>query len=88
MHPHYVEQDFTSDELAHFTLTRDELWASETTNHSDALKKEDELIKQYQSNNPAKGYNRRPKFPGAEYPKGDVERLPRKAQKGKMTTAQ
>jgi hypothetical protein len=74
VHPYYVEQDFTPDELAHFTLTRDEIWASETAMHSDALKKETELIKEYQSNDPKIGYNRRPKFPGAIYPKGDVIR--------------
>ena len=54
--------DFTREERRSFTITRDILWESETASHSEVTQKESEFIKLYQSNDPAVGYNRWPKF--------------------------
>jgi hypothetical protein len=75
VHPHYVEKDFTLEQLRNFTLTREYLWESETATHSEARAKELELIRSHQSNNPDVGYNRSPRLPGADYPRGGVKRL-------------
>jgi hypothetical protein len=67
---HYIEQDFTTDQMQKITLTREILWESETATHAEARTKENELIRQYRSNDPAVGYNRTPRLPGAVYPAG------------------
>jgi hypothetical protein len=58
----YIEQDFTPEELADFTLRRQYLWESETATHKEALAKEREFIRSLQSNDPNIGYNRHPKL--------------------------
>lgn len=57
-----VGKDYTFEELADFTIKREIIWHSEDSTDSDVNKKEVELILEYQSNNPAIGYNRWPKF--------------------------
>jgi hypothetical protein len=58
----FIAKDFTREERRSFTITRDILWESETASHSEVSQKEIELIKRYQSNDPAVGYNQSPKF--------------------------
>jgi len=58
----YIEKDFTWEELQDITLRKEILFSSEDISESDLSKKESELIVQFGSNNPAKGYNILPKF--------------------------
>lgn len=57
-----LENDFSKDEKKDFTIRREILWESGTATDEEVNKKEVELIKKYQSNNPLVGYNRWPKF--------------------------
>lgn len=57
-----LERDFTDQEKTIFTITREILWKSENASDEDVNKKEVELINKFQSNDPALGYNRWPKF--------------------------
>ena len=47
-----------------YTVRKEILWESETATESELAQKEIEMIRKYQSNNPAIGYNRWPKFKG------------------------
>jgi len=58
----YLEKDFTWEELQDITLRKEILFSSEDISESDLSKKESELIVQFGSNNPEKGYNILPKF--------------------------
>lgn len=58
--PDRVEQDFTREELADFTLRREILF--EGTDKLEVGRREMELIVELEANNPEKGYNRLPKF--------------------------
>jgi len=55
-----VEQDFTNEQLADFTLRKQILFESD--DQAEKRKMEEELIKALGANNPAVGYNRSPKF--------------------------
>lgn len=57
-----IELDFSNEERMSFTITKEILWQSEEATKQEVLKKEIELIRQYQSNNPEIGYNQSPKF--------------------------
>jgi len=57
-----VEQDFSDEEKRDITIRREILWQSETASDKDVNKKEVDFIREFQSNNPAKGYNRWPKM--------------------------
>jgi hypothetical protein len=57
-----VAEDFTRDERYVFTITRDILWESEDATKSEIDAMERRAILEFQSNNPAIGYNRWPKF--------------------------
>jgi hypothetical protein len=57
-----IEQDFTRDQMRDFSIRKEILWESETASDSEVSLEEVRLINQYQSNNPAIGYNRWPKF--------------------------
>ncbi|MEI8363073.1 MAG: GIY-YIG nuclease family protein [Betaproteobacteria bacterium] len=57
-----IEQDFTRDQMRDFLIRKEILWESETASDSEVSLEEVRLINQYQSNNPAIGYNRWPKF--------------------------
>lgn len=59
-----ITQDFTREERRNFTIRKELLWESENASDSELNKKEVELIFEYQSNNPAIGYNQWPKFKG------------------------
>lgn len=54
-----VMEDFSDRELRDFSLRKEIIF--ESKNKDEINKKEMELIRQYQSNNPSVGYNRLPK---------------------------
>lgn len=55
-----VKMDFSEEQRKHFTITKDILFESESTEEVNRI--EAKLIVQYGANNPAKGYNQWPKF--------------------------
>ena len=57
-----IEQDFTREQRRDFTIRKEILWESETATDKEVNRKEVELIKYYNSNNPSIGYNQWPKF--------------------------
>ena len=59
-----IAKDFTWEQRLSFTITRDILWTSETATRLEVNKKEIEMIRHYESNHPAKGYNLTPPFRG------------------------
>jgi hypothetical protein len=57
-----LESDFTDEEKKDFSIRREIIWQSNDVTDSEVNKKEVELIRKYESNNPEIGYNRSPKF--------------------------
>lgn len=57
-----LEADFTREQRRDFTIRKEIIWESEEATLNDLLKKENELIVLLQSNNPAIGYNKKPKY--------------------------
>lgn len=57
-----IRADFTREQIRDFTIRKQILWESESATQEEINKKEIELIVQYGSNDPKKGYNQRPKF--------------------------
>ena len=57
-----IERDFTREQRRDFTIRREMLWESDTASDTEANRKEVELIRFYNSNDPVIGYNRWPKF--------------------------
>ena len=57
-----LEQDFSNIEKCDFTIRREILWQSLDASDNEVNKKEVEFIEKYQSNNPAVGYNKWPKY--------------------------
>jgi hypothetical protein len=57
-----IKKDFTWEQRRDFTIRREILWESEDASNAEVNEKEIGLIKAHQSNNPAIGYNRRPKL--------------------------
>lgn len=60
----YVSKDFTEEEMKDFSIRKEIIFESEDTKTIN--KKEMELIKSFQSNNPEIGYNQFPKFKNKE----------------------
>ena len=63
--PDVINADFAnlSDaQRRNYSLQKEILWESETATEQELAKREVELIKLYQSNNPTIGYNLWPKF--------------------------
>lgn len=60
--PNIVAKDFTRKQRRDFTVRRQILWESARASISEVLQKEMEYIRALKSNDPAIGYNRRPKF--------------------------
>jgi hypothetical protein len=56
----YVAADFSEVEMMSFTVTKDIIFSSDDTKIIN--KREVELIREYESNNPDIGYNKWPKF--------------------------
>ena len=57
-----IERDFTRDERQQFVIRREILWESQDALDSVVNQKEVELIRHFNSNDPAIGYNRWPKY--------------------------
>jgi hypothetical protein len=57
-----LEADFTREQCKDFTIRKEILWESESATNAEVSSKEREYILQFRSNDPAVGYNRRPKF--------------------------
>ena len=57
-----LARDFTREQRKKFTVTREILWESATGTRGEVMRKENEFIKAFRSNDPAVGYNRTPKF--------------------------
>lgn len=57
-----IEKDFSIEQRRLFTITREIIWESSTATDSEVSKKEFELIRLHQSNNPKIGYNQNPKW--------------------------
>ncbi|XMB85482.1 GIY-YIG nuclease family protein [Mycoplasmatota bacterium WC44] len=57
-----IESDFSEEEKKDFTIRKQIIY--ESTDVSDINKKEVDLIKKFDSNNPQVGYNRWPKYKG------------------------
>jgi hypothetical protein len=57
-----LEADFTREQCKDFTIRKEILWESESATNAEVSSKEREFILQFRSNDPAVGYNRRPKF--------------------------
>lgn len=61
-----IAQDFTREERRAFTIRKEILWESETASKKEVNQKELEFIREYESNNPANGYNQWPQFNGSD----------------------
>jgi hypothetical protein len=59
-----IERDFSEAQRLDFSARKEILWESENASQEEVNQKEIEYIIKYQSNNPAVGYNLRPKFKG------------------------
>ncbi|HAH24241.1 MAG TPA: hypothetical protein DCL77_10895 [Prolixibacteraceae bacterium] len=57
-----IEKDFTREQRRDFTVRKEILFEAENLTDKEINKMEVEYINQYQSNNPAIGYNQWPKF--------------------------
>ena len=56
-----IAADFTQEEKMDFTIRKQILWQSSSATAQEVNSKEIEMILEYRSNNPAIGYNIRPK---------------------------
>lgn len=57
-----IEDDFTHEQMKDFTIRKEILWESASAIDKEVNQKEIEYIKLHNSNNPAVGYNKWPKF--------------------------
>jgi hypothetical protein len=57
-----ISADFTEEQRQDYTIRREIIWKSQTASDSEVARKEAEFINSYESNDPAIGYNRWPKF--------------------------
>lgn len=55
-----ISADFTPEQLRDFTIRKEIIWESQTATPAEVTQSEVALIRQYQSNEPAIGYNRWP----------------------------
>lgn len=58
----HIAIDFTREERQTFAIQRKILWESETATQTEMNQKEFGMIRIHRSNEPAIGYNRRPRF--------------------------
>jgi hypothetical protein len=61
-----IEKDFAREHRRDFTIRKEILWESEAASDRDVNLKEVEYIISLRSNDPAIGYNQRPKFKGSK----------------------
>ena len=59
-----IGADFVLEQQLDFTIRKEIIWHSFDAPDQDVNRREVELIRQFQSNNPAIGYNRWPRFVG------------------------
>ena len=57
-----IEQDFTIEERADFTIRKEIIWQSDTATDREVGQREVQLIRELSSNDPEVGYNRWPPF--------------------------
>lgn len=57
-----IAKDFTGEQRRNFTVRKEILWESDSATMSEVNLKEIEYILALDSNNPAVGYNQRPKY--------------------------
>lgn len=57
-----IAADFTREQRRDFTIRKEILWESDTATDQEVTAKEFEFIRLLRSNDPAIGYNRRPRF--------------------------
>ncbi len=57
-----IARDFTEEQRRDFAIRRTILWESASASLAEITQKETELIRQFESSNPAVGYNRWPKY--------------------------
>jgi hypothetical protein len=57
-----VEKDFTREQKRDFTIRKEILWESETASIEEVYHMEFKFIREFQSNNSNKGYNKNPNF--------------------------
>lgn len=57
-----IDQDFSRDQKRDFSIRKEILWESETAAQQEVNQKEKEFILKFESNDPKKGYNKRPKI--------------------------
>ena len=62
IHGDTLARDFAREQRRKFTITREILWESATATRGELVRKENEFIREYRSNDPSVGYNRIPKF--------------------------
>lgn len=60
--PKEVAKDFDFAAISDFTIRREILWFSETSDDAEVNRMEVQMILRHESNNPDVGYNRWPKF--------------------------
>jgi hypothetical protein len=58
----YLEKDFSWEQQQDITLRKEILFSGDGISETELIKKENELIEKYESNNPEKGYNILPQF--------------------------
>lgn len=61
-----IAKDFTREQRRDFTIRKEILWESESATNKEVNEKEVEYILALNANNPAIGYNLRPKFKGED----------------------
>lgn len=61
-----ITKDFTREQRRDFTVRKEILWESESATNKEVNEKEVEYILTLGANNPAIGYNQRPKFKGED----------------------
>lgn len=64
-----VNEDFarlTKEDQLDYTVRKEILWESDQATEAELTAKEVEMIRKYRSNDPEIGYNRWPKFNGAD----------------------
>ena len=57
-----IGADFTREQRRDFTIRKEILWESDTATDREVTAKEFDLIRLLRANDPAIGYNRRPRF--------------------------
>lgn len=72
-----IAADFTREQRRDFSIRKEILWESDTATDQEVTVKELEYIRLLRSNDPAVGYNRRPRFaaPGTRTPTQALQQI-------------